>query len=50
MTNKTLALWITITGVASLILAFSSIDETLLGIGVIAFYVFALIGASRLNK
>jgi len=50
MENKTIALWITITGVASLILAFSSIDETLLGVLAIAFYVFAFIGANRLNK
>jgi len=50
MTNKTIAMWITITGILTLVSTTLSWDDSLVGAFVIAFIIFAFIGAFRLNK
>ncbi len=50
MKNATLALWLTITAISSLVVAIYDPEGSLLGILAVAFYVFAFMSAHRLNK
>jgi hypothetical protein len=53
MTNKTLATWTTITGILTWVFicaSTSGLDSSWIGLAFIAFTVFALISAHRLNK
>lgn len=50
MKNETLATWLNVTAVASLLLAFLGSNEDLLGVVAIGVYVFAFMAAHRLNN
>ena len=50
MKSKTIALWITITGVLTVAFAAFEASDTIVGVAAIAFMVFAFMGAYRLNK
>ena len=50
MKSKTIALWITITGVLTVAFAAFEASDTIVGLAAIAFMVFAFMGAYRLNK
>ena len=50
MKDKTIALWITITGILAIGFAVFEASDTVVGVSVIAFMVFAFMAAYRLNK
>lgn len=50
MKNETLATWLNVTAIASLVLSFMGSNEDLLGVVAIAMYVFVFMAAHRLNN